>query len=75
MLQKGNFMKTIFNINNRGKSILYILFAVAVLSFAALFFCSSLLPQGIFLLALTLTLIGIMFLGGLIIQMRSGPPW
>jgi len=68
-------MKTIFNSNNRGKAILYILFAVAVLSFAALFFCSRLLPQGIFLLALLFTLMCIMFLGGLIIQMRSGPPW
>ena len=58
-----------------GEPDLYILFAVAVLSFAALFFCSSLLPQDIFLLALILTLIGIMFPGGLIIQMRSGPPW
>jgi hypothetical protein len=58
-----------------GKATLYILFAVAVLSFAALFFCSSLLPPGIFLLALLFTLTGMLFLGGLIIQMRSGPPW
>ena len=75
MLQKGYVMKTIFSSNNRGKTTLYILFAVTVLSFVALFFCSSLLPQGISLLALTLTLIAMVFLGGLIIEMRSGPPW
>ena len=68
-------MKTIFNSNNRGKAILYLLFAAAVLSFAALFFFSGLLPQGIFLLAFLFTLMCIMFLGSLIIQMRSGPPW
>jgi hypothetical protein len=68
-------MKTIFNSNNRGKATLYILFAVAVLSFVALFFYSSLLPGGIFLLAILFTLTGMMVFGGLIIQMRSGPPW
>lgn len=68
-------MKTIFKSNNRGKVALYLLFAVFVLSFVALLFCSSLLPGGISLLALVLTLIGIMFFGSLIIQMRSGPPW
>jgi high-affinity Fe2+/Pb2+ permease len=75
VLQKGHFMKTIFTRNNRGKAILYILLAVAVLALVALFFCSSLLPQSIFFLALTLILMGIMFLGSLIIQVRSGPPW
>jgi hypothetical protein len=68
-------MKTIFSRKNRGKNTLYILFAVAILTFAALPFLSHLLSQGIFLLILTLTLLGMMFLGGLIIQMRSGPPW
>ncbi len=68
-------MKTIFSRRNRGKKILYILFAVDILTFAALPFLSHLLPQDIFLLILTLTLLGMVFLGGLIIQMRSGPPW
>ena len=69
MLQKGGFMKTIFNINNRGKSTLYILFAVAILSFAVLLFVD------ISPIALIFTLMCIVFLGGIIIQMRSGPPW
>jgi uncharacterized membrane protein len=67
-------MKTIFNSNNRGKSILYILFAVAVLSFAALFLFPILLHGDFSPLAL-IPLMGIVFLGGIIIQMRSGPPW
>ncbi len=69
------FLKTIFARNNRGKTILYILFAVSILSFATFLFYSQLLPQSISLLALILTLIGMMFFGGLIIQRRSGPPW
>ena len=68
-------MKTIFNSNNRGKSILYILFAVAVLSFATLLLFPILLHGDISPLVLLFTLICIIFLGGLIIQMRSGPPW
>lgn len=68
-------MKSIFTRNNRGKIILYTLFAVSILSFAALPFLSHLLPQSISFLALILTFMGIMFFGGLIIQMRSGPPW
>ena len=68
-------MKTIFSRRNRGKFILYTLFAVSVLSFAVLPFFSHLLPQSVFLLVLTLTLMGMVFFGGLIIQMRSGPPW
>jgi hypothetical protein len=68
-------MKTIFNSNNRGKSTLYILFAVALLSFAVLLLFSGLLPENIFLLALFFTLTSIMFLGGILIQVRSGPPW
>ena len=71
---EGNFMKTIFNSNNRGKSILYILFALAVLSFAALLLFPILLHGDISPLAL-IPLMGIVFLGGLLIQMRSGPPW
>jgi hypothetical protein len=68
-------MKTIFNSNNRGKSTLSILLAVAVLSFVVLLFFSKLLPENIFFLALFFTLISIMFLGGILIQVRSGPPW
>ena len=68
-------MKTIFNINNRGKSTLYILFAVAVLSFAALLLFPMLLHVDISPLAPIFALICIVFLGGILIQMRSGPPW
>jgi hypothetical protein len=68
-------MKTIFNSNNRGKSTLSILLAVAVLSFVVLLFFSKLLPENIFFLALFFALISIMFLGGILIQVRSGPPW
>ena len=75
MLQKGHSMKTIFKSNNRGKVTLYLLFAVSVLSFVALMFCSSLLPPGIAYIGLLLTLAGTVFLGGLIIDMRNGPPW
>ena len=68
-------MKTIFSRRNRGKKTLYILFAVAVIAFAVGLFGSHLLPQSIVPLILILSVIGMMFLGGLIIQMRSGPPW
>lgn len=69
-------MKTIFTGKNKGKvSPLYILFAIAVLSFVAVFFYSSLLPRSIFMLVLLISLIAMMFLGGLIIDKRSGPPW
>ena len=68
-------MKTIFNSNHKGKSTLYILLAVAVLSFVVLLFIPKLLSENIFLLALFFTLTSIMFLGGILIQVRSGPPW
>lgn len=68
-------MKTIFSRRKRGKNTLYILFAIDILTFAALPFLSHLLSQGIFLPLLALTIIGMIFLGGLILQMRSGPPW
>lgn len=68
-------MKTIFNSNNRGKFTLYILFSLAILSFVVLLLCQILFHVDISLLALTCALIGIVFLGGLIMQMRSGPPW
>ena len=68
-------MKTIFSRRNRGKNTLYILFAIAILTFASLLFLWHLLPEDISLLTLTLSLLGMMFFGGLILQMRSGPPW
>ena len=67
-------MKTMFNSNNRGKSILSIFFAVAVLSFAALLLLPMLLHVDISPFAL-IPLMGIVFFGGILIQMRSGPPW
>ncbi len=73
--QRGNFMKTIFKNNNRGKSTLYVLFALAILSFVVLFFCETLIPVYVFYLSLTFILVCIMSMGGLIIQIRSGPPW
>ena len=73
--QKGNFMKTIFKNNNRGKSILYILFVLAILSFVVLFFCQHLIPVNVFYLSLTFILMCIMSMGSLIIQIRSDLPW
>ena len=73
MLQKGDFMKTIFN--NRRKSTLYILFAVATLSFAVFLLGPILFHVDSSPLALTFALIFMVFLGGIVIQMRSGPPW
>ena len=73
MLQKGDFMKTIFN--NRRKSTLYILFAVATISFAVLLLGPILFHVDSFPLALTFAFIFMVFLGGIVIQMRSGPPW
>src|SRR6266487_6633081 len=74
-IQKGNFMKTLFKNNNRGRSTLYILFALAILSFVVLFFCQNLMPENVFYLSLTFILMCIMSMGGLIIQIRSGLPW
>jgi hypothetical protein len=45
-----------------------------VLFFIALLF-TQLLPSGIWPLALLIDLVCIVFLGSIIIQMRSGPPW
>ncbi len=66
-------MKTIFN--NRRKSTLYILFAVATLSFVVLLLGPILFHVDSSPLALTIALIFMVFLGGIVIQMRSGPPW
>ena len=68
-------MKSIFNKNNRGKSTLYILFALAILTFVVLFLLHNLIPANVFVLSLIFILICIMFVGGLIIQLRRGPPW
>jgi hypothetical protein len=75
LLQKGRFMKIIFNSNNRGKATLYILFGVAVISFALLLVFSMLLHMDVSPLVLMFALIGMLFFGGILIQMRSGPPW
>jgi hypothetical protein len=66
-------MKTIFN--NRRTSTLYILFAVATLSFAVLLLCPILFHMDISPLVLIFALICMVFFGGIIIQIRSGPPW
>ena len=72
---KGVYMKTIFNRTNRGKFTLYMLFSLAMLSFVVLLLCQMLFHVDVSLLALICPLMGMMFFGGLIIQMRSGPPW
>ena len=68
-------MKSIFGKNTRGKSILYMLFVLSILSVVALFLCAHLIPESVFLLLLTFVLICIMLTGGLLIGIRSGPPW
>jgi hypothetical protein len=72
-------MKTMFNSNNRGKSILYILFAIALLSFAALLLNQMLFQVYIsseaFTLIFAFLIMCIASLGGFIIQIRNGPPW
>ena len=73
MLQKGGFMKNIFE--SKGRFILYSLFAVAVLSFAVLLLFSILLHENISPFALIVSFMCIMVLSGIIIQKRSGPPW
>jgi hypothetical protein len=73
LLQEGDFMKTIFN--NRRTSTLYVLFAVSILSFAVLLLGPILFHVDSSLFALTFAFICMVFFGGIIIQMRSGPPW
>lgn len=75
VLQKGGCLKTIFKRNNRGKFTLFLLFSLSILAFAVLLLCQIVFHMNISLLALTCTLIGITFFGGLLIQIRSGPPW
>lgn len=68
-------MKTIFNRNNRGKFTLSLLFTLAFLSFVVLLLCQIVFHLNISLLVPTGAFIGIVFFGGLLIQVRSGPPW
>ena len=75
LLQKARFMQAVFNSNNRGKLILYVIFAVAVVSFIALLLFIQGLPTSIWSLALLFDLVCIVFLGGILIDVRRGPPW
>ncbi len=68
-------MKTIFNVNSRGRTVLYILFAIAALSFAAFLLLPFLFSISIPSFVGIAALIGIVLFGGILIQMRSGPPW
>ncbi len=74
-MQKEILMKSIYSKNTRGKTILYVLLALSVLSFIVLFLIGKLIPENVFLLLLMLDLMCIMLTGGLIIGIRSGPPW
>ena len=65
----------IFNKNSRGRLTLYILFTLSILALVILFLIAKVIPEDVFLLSLTFILICIMFAGGLIIQIRNGPPW
>jgi hypothetical protein len=71
--QKGNFMKTIFN--NKGKFTLYSLFTVAILSFIVFLLFPILLHVDLPSLIGICALVGIIYFGGIVLQMRSGPPW
>ena len=68
-------MKALFNSNNRGKLTLYILFAVAILALVVLLLIQMLFHVSISLLVFLFIFMCIMFVGGFIIQIRSGPPW
>ncbi len=71
--QKGNFMKTI--LNNKGKFALYSLLTVAVLSFIVSLLFPILLHIYLPPLIGISALVGIIYFGGIVLQMRSGPPW
>ena len=75
LLRKGSFMKTRFNSNDKGNLTIYILFAVAIITFAAFLLSPLLLHVYIPTFVAIVALIGIVFLGGILMQMRSGPPW
>jgi len=68
-------MKSIFSKNTRGKTILFFLLALSVLSFVVLFLIAKTIPEDVFLLSITFVMMCIMLTGGLLIAMRSGPPW
>jgi hypothetical protein len=71
--QKGSCMKTIFN--NKGRLTLYSLLAVAVLSFVVFLLFPILLHVNLPSFIGILALIAIIYVGGIVIQIRSGPPW
>ncbi len=73
--QKGSFMKTIFNNNNKGRLTLYSLLTVAVLSFIVFLLFPILLHVDLPSFIGIFALIGIIYFGGIVVQMRSGPPW
>lgn len=62
-------------LNNKRDLTLYILFAVATLLFVVLLFCQILFHVDISPLAPALAVICMLFFGGIIVQIRSGPPW
>jgi predicted ABC-type exoprotein transport system permease subunit len=67
-------MKTIFQRNNRRTFTISLLFTLSMLSFVVLLLCPIVFHLNIAGLAI-IALIGIVFLGGILIQMRSSPPW
>ena len=73
--ERGDFMKTIFNSNNRGRSIIYVLFAVAILSFVAFFLFPLLFSIALPPFVGIVAFLCIMLFGGIVVQMRSSPPW
>jgi hypothetical protein len=66
-------MKNIFN--NRSNSTIYILFTVSILSFAVLLLCQMFFRVDVSPFVLVITLLCTMFFGGILMQIRSGPPW
>ena len=68
-------MKSIFSKNTRGKTILFFLLALSVLSFVVLLLIAKIIPENVFLLSILFVIMCIMLTGGLLIAMRSGPPW
>jgi len=68
-------MKSIFSKNTRGKTILFFLLALSVLSFVVLFLIAKMIPENVFLLSILFVIMCIMLTGGLLIGMSDGPPW
>lgn len=71
--QKGNFMKTL--LNNKGKYTLYSLLTLSVISFIFFLLFPVLLHIDLPSVIGISALVGILYFGGIVIQMRSGPPW